>query len=99
MAGAMLIILGLAKFGGMIKFIPYPVTTGFTAGIALIIFTSQVKEIFGMHTGKLPRDFIEVWTVYVHRFVHHDVNWFAFAIAAATLAIIILVRRLAPRLP
>src|SRR4051812_2230724 len=48
MAGVILIILGLAKFGAMIKFIPYPVTTGFTAGIAVIIFSGQMKEFFGL---------------------------------------------------
>ncbi len=99
MAGVMLIILGLAKFGGMIKFIPYPVTTGFTAGIALIIFTSQIKELFGMHTGKLPREFIEQWRIYFDRLAHYDINWYAFAVAMGTLVVIILLRRFAPRVP
>src|SRR3954465_13926116 len=59
MAGAMLVIFGLAKFGGAIKFIPHPVVTGFTSGIAVIIFTSQVKDFLGLRMGSVPADFLE----------------------------------------
>jgi SulP family sulfate permease len=51
MAGAILIIMGLARFGGMIKFIPYPVTTGFTSGIALLIFSTQMPDFFGLKSA------------------------------------------------
>jgi SulP family sulfate permease len=64
MAGVILIGLGLARLGGAIKFIPYPVTAGFTAGIAVIIFTSQIKDFLGLHMGPLPASFIEKWQAY-----------------------------------
>ena len=59
MAGAMLVVMGLAKLGASIKFIPYPVTTGFTSGIAVIIMTSQVKDFLGLKMGAVPADFVE----------------------------------------
>lgn len=62
LAGAILLILGLARMGSLIKFIPYPVTTGFTAGIAVVIFSSQVKDFLGLRMGAVPPDFFEKWT-------------------------------------
>ena len=61
MAGGMLIILGVARLGTAIKFIPYPVITGFTSAIALIIFSSQVKDFLGLRMGDVPADFAEKW--------------------------------------
>jgi len=99
MAGTILIIMGLAKFGGMIKFIPYPVTTGFTSGIAVIIFSSQMREFFGMPAGVVPTEFIEQWTLYAWNFGHAHLNPRATAVALGTLATIGLLRRVAPRVP
>src|SRR5829696_6352616 len=64
MAGVMLVIFGVAKFGGAIKFIPHPVVTGFTSGIAVIIFTSQVKDFLGLRMGEVPADFVEKLRAY-----------------------------------
>jgi sulfate permease, SulP family len=64
-AGVILIALGLARMGALIKFIPYPVVTGFTAGIAVIIFSSQVKDFLGLKMGKVPADFSDKWAAYV----------------------------------
>ena len=64
MAGVMLIIMGFARLGSVIKFIPYPLITGFTSGIALIIFSSQMKDFFGLKMGVVPADFISKWTDY-----------------------------------
>src|SRR5205814_630860 len=61
MAGVMLVLMGLFRLGAIIKFIPYPLTIGFTAGIAVVIFSSQVGDLLGLHTGKLPADFLEKW--------------------------------------
>src|SRR5437762_6109183 len=69
MGGVMLIGFGLARLGGAIKFIPFPVVTGFTGGIALIIFSSQVKDLLGLEMGALPADFIAKWSEYA-RHVH-----------------------------
>jgi SulP family sulfate permease len=61
MAGAMLVLIGVARLGGAIKFIPYPVTTGFTSGIALIIFSSQVKDFLGLRMSSVPTEFVAKW--------------------------------------
>jgi SulP family sulfate permease len=68
MAGAILIILGLARMGALIKFIPYPVITGFTSGIAVIIFSSQLKDFFGLTMGAVPAEFMDKWTAYGENF-------------------------------
>jgi SulP family sulfate permease len=102
MAGVILLILGIFKFGAMIKFIPYPVTTGFTSGIALIIFSQQMKEFFGMPVPKekpIPSDFVGQWTDYAWYFVHHRINFAATALSVGSLAALILLRRLAPKVP
>ena len=64
MAGVILIVFGLVRMGGAIKFIPYPVTIGFTSGIALIIFSSQINDLLGLGIANLPADFIEKWGAY-----------------------------------
>jgi len=69
MAGAILIVMGLFKLGDIIKFIPYPVTVGFTAGIAVIIFTSQVKDFLGL-TGQTPESFYHKWIYYFQNITH-----------------------------
>lgn len=100
MAGAMLIIMGVLRFGGMIKFIPYPVTTGFTAGIAVIIFSQQMTDFFGLTIeGKLPGEFVGQWEAYWHAVKTYGINYTACAIAVGGLVVINLLRRLAPRIP
>jgi SulP family sulfate permease len=59
MAGVILVIMGIARMGNLIKWIPYPVTTGFTSGIAVIIFSSQVKDLFGLRMGAVPPEFVD----------------------------------------
>src|SRR5712672_3351454 len=59
MAGVMLLVMGFTRLGTMIKFIPYPVTMGFTCGIAVLIFTTQIKDFFGLRIEKVPSEFIE----------------------------------------
>src|SRR5258708_22297616 len=97
MAGVILIGLGLARLGGAIKFIPYPVTIGFTSGIALIIFSSQVKDLLGLRMGTLPADFVPKWAAMLR---HLDaINWWAVAVAALALAIIVWWPRINARIP
>ena len=64
MSGIILMIMGFAQFGSLIKFIPYPVIVGFTSGIAVIIFSSQVKDFFGLNIATVPADFIGKWKAY-----------------------------------
>lgn len=99
MAGIILIVLGIAKLGSMIKFIPYPVTTGFTSGIAVIIFSSQMKDFFGLEMGNPPPDVVGKWYVYGIAFRENGINWYATAIALGGVAVIALLRRFAPRIP
>jgi len=85
MAGVMLIGMGFARLGSVIKFIPYPLIVGFTSGIALIIFSSEIKDFLGMQMGAVPADFIDKWAEY---FKHIDViNWAAIIISIATVII------------
>jgi SulP family sulfate permease len=97
MAGIILIAMGLTGLGGAIKFIPYPVTTGFTAGIALIIASQQVKDVLGLQMGTVPADFIEKWGAYAANIVSY--NWHAIALAALAILIMQLWPRVSRRLP
>jgi len=64
MAGVFLILFGVLRLGTIIKYIPYPIIVGFTSGIAVTIFTTQIKDLFGLSTGEVPSDFIEKWIIY-----------------------------------
>ncbi len=86
MAGFILIALGAARLGGSIKYIPYPVITGFTSGIALIICTSQVKDLLGLTTGPLPGKCLGQWQEYVRCL--GTVNWAAAGIGALCIGLI-----------
>lgn len=68
LAGAILIILGFLKLGGIVKYIPYPITVGFTSGIAVVIFSSQIKDFFGLSILHTPSAFIDKWEIYFERF-------------------------------
>jgi SulP family sulfate permease len=97
MAGLILVALGAARLGGAIKFIPYPVTTGFTTGIAVIIFTSQIKDFLGLDMGELPAEFVEKWRAYAREAI--AVHWPSAAVALGSLAVIVLWPRLSRRVP
>jgi SulP family sulfate permease len=97
MAGVMLIAFGLARFGTIIKYIPHPVVTGFTAGIAVIIFTSQVQEFLGLAIAEVPADVPGKWIAYAEHIGGLDAT--TLALAAGSLALILLVRRWRPTWP
>jgi SulP family sulfate permease len=97
MAGILLIIFGLTKLGGIIKFIPYPLIVGFTTGIALIIFSSEIKDFFGLNMGAVPADFISKWITYgLHL---SSVNAYAVGLAVVTLMIILAWPRVSHKVP
>ncbi|WP_300188838.1 sulfate permease [uncultured Alistipes sp.] len=99
MGGVLLVLMGLFRLGTVIKFIPYPIIVGFTSGIAVTIFTTQVADIFGLDFGgeKVPGDFIEKWALY---FRHFDtVNWWNTLVAVLSIAIIALTPKLMRRIP
>jgi sulfate permease, SulP family len=98
MAGVFLIAAGLLRLGTYIKFIPYPVTVGFTAGIAVIIFASQLKDLFGITlTAKEPGEFIPKLEALAGGL--HTANGSAVAVAGASIAIIVALRKLRPHWP
>ncbi len=97
MAGVILIIMGLARLGTFLKFIPYPLTVGFTSGIALIIFTSQIKDFFGFHTTNLPANFFEKWVVYAVNLRMVDLH--ALLVGLSSLLIIVFWPKISHRIP
>ena len=99
MGGVLLLLMGLFRLGTVIKFIPYPIIVGFTSGIAVTIFTTQVADIFGLDFGgeKVPGDFIEKWALY---FRHFDtVNWWNTLVAVLSIVLIALTPKLMRRIP
>ncbi len=97
MAGLILVLMGLFKLGTVIKFIPYPIVVGFTAGIALTILSTQVNDFLGMGLRDLPGDFISKWGVYFSNLDKIDLP--TVGVALASLAIIILTPKISKRLP
>src|SRR5688572_19313047 len=97
MAGIMLIIMGIARLGSVIKFIPYPLIVGFTSGIALIIFSSQIKDFFGLEMGEVPADFFDKWKAYYNHIGH--INIWAVVIAAGSVIFIQLWKKVTHKIP
>ena len=97
LAGGLLIIMGLARLGTVIKFIPHPVTVGFTAGIALIIMVGQIRDFFGLQMEKVPAEFPEKVAAFAEHF--GSLNPWAAVIAASTILTILLWPRLTHRVP
>lgn len=97
MAGIMLIGMGIARFGNLLKFIPYPLIVGFTSGIAVIIFSSQIKDFFGLPIEQVPASFIEKWIVYSQNF--HEINWSSVVIALITIVISLNFQKIYSKIP
>ena len=88
MAGVFLIMLGVLRLGTIIKYIPYPIVVGFTSGIAVTIFTTQVKDLLGMSMDVVPSDFVEKWIAYVRHF--SAIDWWSAAVGICSVALIAL---------
>lgn len=98
LAGLFLVLFGVCRMGSLIKFIPYPVTTGFTSGIAVTIFCTQVKDLFGLQINtSVPAEFIAKWECYIAHF--HTVNYWALGLSLLTIAVILLTKRFFPKAP
>lgn len=97
MAGLILVALGFFRLGTVIKFIPYPIVVGFTAGIALTIFSTQINDFFGLGLKNVPSEFIPKWGMYISNFGNIDMSTLIVGLAA--LAIIIVTPRISRRLP
>ena len=99
MAGVLLILLGIFKLGTVIKFIPYPIIIGFTSGIAVTIFTTQIADIFGLDFKgeKVPGDFIGKWILYFHHF--DTVNWWNVIVSVVSVFIIAITPKFSKKVP
>jgi SulP family sulfate permease len=97
MAGIIMVLMGVFKLGRMIKFIPYPITTGFTSGIALVIFSTQIKDFLGLSIDNVPGEFLAKWETY---FTHiGTINWQSLLIGVISLLIIIFWPRINKKIP
>ena len=97
MAGMILVVLGLARFGSVIKFVPYPVTTGFTTGIAVLIFSQQIKELLGLELAETPSEFVERCVAIVR--AADTFEPITAAIGIASLVLLFGLQRLVPKVP
>ena len=97
MAGAFLILMGVLHLGTIIKYIPYPIVVGFTSGIALTIFATQIKDLFGLQVESVPAGFLDKWVVYAQNI--GTINWWALLVGICSILIIILTPKLSRRIP
>lgn len=96
-AGLILVVMGLFRLGTVIKFIPYPIVVGFTAGIALTIFSTQINDFFGLGLSNVPSEFIPKWGVYIQNFTQIDIS--TLIVGLASLFIIIGTPFISKKLP
>ena len=97
LAGIFLILLGVFHLGTIIKYIPYPIVVGFTSGIALTIFTTQIKDLFGLEIANVPADFMAKWGVYFNHF--HTIDWWSTGVGLLSVAIIALTPKFSKKIP
>ena len=97
LAGVMLIAFGLLRLGTIIKFIPHPLIVGFTSGIAVIIFSTQIKEFFGLSINEVPSRFIEKWDVYLN--AADTASIYALSIAVGTVLLTVFSKRIIKKIP
>lgn len=97
MAGAFLILFGVLHLGTIIKFIPYPIVVGFTSGIAVTIFTTQIKDLFGLSIDKVPSDFIEKWWCYICNF--GTIDWWCAAVGILSVVVIAVTPKFSKKIP
>jgi len=97
LAGLILIAFGLMRLGSILKFIPHPLIVGFTSGIALVIFSTQIKAAFGLQIEELPSEFISKWVCYFTNF--SSFSWYAIAISGATILLTLFAGKIIPKIP
>ncbi len=97
LAGLILVTMGIFKLGTIIKFIPYPIVIGFTSGIALTIFATQIKDLFGLTMTNVPTDFISKWIAYIQ--AADTINWAASAVGLGSILLIIFSPRISKKIP
>lgn len=97
MAGIILVLMGIFRLGSVIKFMPYPIIVGFTGGIAITIFSTQMNDLFGLGITDVPANFIDKWVCYFHNI--GNINWWAFAVGILSILIIIYTPKFSKKIP
>lgn len=97
LAGLILILMGVFRLGTIIRFIPYPIVVGFTSGIALTIFTTQIKDLFGLTMVEVPSDFISKWVAYFGAF--DTINVWALFVGLLSIVLIVVTPKFSKRIP
>lgn len=97
MSGIMLIMMGVLKLGVVIKYIPYPIIVGYMSGIAVTIFSTQMKDFFGLEMTKTPPDFLGKWAAYIQNF--HSLDWITILIGTASILIILFSHKVSKKIP
>ena len=97
MAGAFLILMGVLHLGTIIKYIPYPIVVGFTSGIALTIFATQIKDLLGLQIESVPADFLGKWSVYAQHI--GTISWWSLLVGLCSILIIVFTPKLSRRIP
>lgn len=97
MAGAFLILMGILHLGTIIKYIPYPIVVGFTSGIALTIFATQIKDLFGLQIESVPAGFLDKWVVYFRNF--GSVSWWSLLIGVGSILVIVFTPKISRKIP
>ncbi len=97
MAGLMQVLMGVFKLGSVIKFMPYPIIVGFTGGIAITIFSTQMNDLFGLGIENVPANFIDKWACYFQNL--GNINWWAFAVGIVSILIIAYTPKISKKIP
>ncbi len=97
MAGVMLVLMGVFRLGSIIKFMPYPIIVGFTGGIAITIFSTQMNDLFGMGIENVPANFIDKWICYFDNI--GNINWWSFAVGILSILIIVYTPKFSKKIP
>ncbi len=97
LAGIILVVFGLLKLGALLKYFPHPLIVGFTSGIALVIFSTQIKDAFGLPIEKVPSEFYDKWLVYFSNF--NKINWSAVSITTLTIVITVFSKKITSKIP
>lgn len=97
MAGAFLILMGILHLGTIIKYIPYPIIVGFTSGIALTIFATQIKDLLGLQIENVPAGFLDKWVVYFQNM--NTISWWSLLVGIASILLIVFTPKISRRIP
>ena len=97
MAGIILVLMGIFRLGSVIKFMPYPIIVGFTGGIAITIFSTQMNDLFGLGIENVPANFVDKWICYASNI--GNIDWWSAAMGVASIAVIALTPKISKKIP